>query len=428
LLGVLFGVAGMGSTTASVVLPELAREFDVTVAQGAWSVSLYVLTLGVTTALYGRISDLIGLRGPLAAGLGLLTGGAVLAALAPTYGVHLAGRLLQGAGAAAVPTLGVAAITARYDGAVRSTSLGQLAGMAAVLSGLGPLIGGAADAVGGWRSAIVLPALSLLVLPFVWHALATEGTRGRLDVVGAVLVAGASGAMVLLLQSPSTGSSMAIASLAMVVVGAVAVFLWVRRTPHGFLPLQVIGNGVIVRSGLAGAAIIAGWFAIFVCVPVILLAAGWQPVEVGLLLVPGAAVGFVTPRFAGRVILRVGSARALSYSCLCAGVAVCLGAAGAEWSSPVVLGAAGFVITACFGLGQPALMESVGAAVDSEMRGVALGVATLLFLTGGSFGAAIVGGLGDMVGLPASLCVVAVLPLLGALATLGLPSPGDPKR
>ena len=76
------------------------------------------------------------------------------------------------------------------------------------------------------------------------------------------------------------------------------------------------------------------------------------------------------------------------------------------------------LVTVAFGLGQPALSASVGDAVDPEVRGVALGVATLLFLVGGSVGSAVVGGLGSVFGVPASLAVLAVLPLLGLLALL----------
>ena len=68
--------------------------------------------LAVTTAVYGRISDLVGVRAPLLAGLVLMSVGALVAALAPTYGVLLSARMLQGAGAAAVPTLGVAILSA----------------------------------------------------------------------------------------------------------------------------------------------------------------------------------------------------------------------------------------------------------------------------------------------------------------------------
>ena len=58
----------MGSSSAAVALPLLADDLDVSAGLAAWAISLYVLMLAVTTALYGRISDLVGVRAPLLAG------------------------------------------------------------------------------------------------------------------------------------------------------------------------------------------------------------------------------------------------------------------------------------------------------------------------------------------------------------------------
>jgi MFS family permease len=62
LLGLLFGLAGMGSSSAAVTLPLLGDDLGVDAGLAAWAISLYVLMLAVTTALYGRISDLVGVR------------------------------------------------------------------------------------------------------------------------------------------------------------------------------------------------------------------------------------------------------------------------------------------------------------------------------------------------------------------------------
>ena len=58
-------------------------------------------------------------------------------------------------------------------------------------------------------------------------------------------------------------------------------------------------------------------------------------------------------------------------------------------------------------------MATVGDAVHVDVRGVALGIATLLFLVGGSVGSAAVAGLGEVIGIPGSLAVLALLPLAG---------------
>jgi len=350
LLGLLFGLAGMGSSAAALVLPLIAEDFDVSVGAASWTISLYVLMLAVTTAVYGRISDLVGVRLPLLFGIALMTLGALMAALAPSFGVLLVARMLQGAGAAAVPTLGVAILSARYDDDVRGLALGRLAGMAAAVSCMGPLVGGIAVAVAG---------------------------------------------------------------VLMMALGAPAVTMRVRRRPHGFLPLTVISNPTVVRSAVAAAAVPAAWFAQLVAVPTVLLREGWEPWQVGVLLLPSALIAIAMPRTAGRLLARVGGAGTLALSGMVAVVALVVAALGTALVSPVLLVVAVAGVTVAFGLGQPALIASVSRAVDAEVRGVALGIATLLFLVGGSIGSAVVGGLGEVLSIPISLILLAALPLLG---------------
>ena len=103
LVGLLFGLAGMGSAAVAVTLPAIAADLDLSTGGVSWVISLYALMLAVATAVYGRVADLAGIRLPLLVGVGLMAGSAVLGALAPSYELLLAARLLQGSGAAAVP-------------------------------------------------------------------------------------------------------------------------------------------------------------------------------------------------------------------------------------------------------------------------------------------------------------------------------------
>jgi MFS family permease len=415
LLGALFGLAGMGSSSAAVALPLLGPDLGVSSGLAAWTISLYVLMLAVTTAVYGRISDLVGTRVPLVAGLVLMSVGAVGAALAPTFGVLLGARVLQGAGAAAVPTLGVAILSQRYGGAVRALAFGRLAGTAAAISCLGPLAGGAVEALFGWRAVMALPILGLAVLPLLWRALTDEGTGATLDVVGAVLVALTAAGMVLLVQSPSAGGAVAATGAGLVVLGVPAVVASVRRHPDGFLPLSVVRNGAVIRSAIAAAAVPASWFALLIAMPAVLLAHGWEAWQVGLAMLPSGVVALGVPRVAGPLLDRIGSARSLAIAGLVASGALLVASLGAHLVSAPLLVLAIVLVTFAFSLGQPALSAAVGDAVDADVRGVALGVATLLFLVGGSIGSAVVAGLADALGLGGALAALAVLPLLGLL-------------
>jgi predicted MFS family arabinose efflux permease len=82
----------------------------------------------------------------------------------------------------------------------------------------------------------------------------------------------------------------------------------------------------------------------------------------------------------------------------------------------VLLVVAVVAVTLAFGLGQPALMAAVGTAVAEDVRGVALGVATLFFLVGGGVGSAVVGGLSEALTMSGALLLLSALPLLGLVA------------
>ncbi|GAA4754358.1 MFS transporter [Modestobacter marinus] len=415
LVGTLFGLAGMGSAAVAVTLPAIAADLGLTTGGVSWVISLYALMLAVATAVYGRVADLAGIRLPLVVGVALMTAGAVLGGLAPSYPVLLGARVLQGLGAAAVPVLGMAIVSARYEGAVRTAALGKVAGTAAAVSALGPLVGGLVADVASWRAVVVLPALGLLLVPVLWRAVPAVGTGARLDVLGAVLVAGTAAGLVLLVQSPASGVVIAAVGAALLGLGIPAVAAQVRRRPEGFLPTAVLREPVVVRSALAASAVPAAWFALLIAVPAVLAGEGWTPLHIGLALVPSAVTGFLAPRLAGPLLARLGPARSLAISGVTATVALLVAALGATAGSAPGLVTAVVLVTVAFGLGQPALMAAVGGAVPSEVRGVALGIATLVFLVGGGVGSAVVGGAGEVLGLDRSLLLLALLPLIGAL-------------
>jgi MFS family permease len=196
------------------------------------------------------------------------------------------------------------------------------------------------------------------------------------------------------------------------------VALRVRHRPHGFLPLAVVRNGRVVRSALAAASVPASWFALLIAVPAVLVDAGWAPWQVGVLLVPSAVVAMLVPRVTGPLLDRIGGSWSLAVAGSVAAVTMLLAALGTHLVAAVALAVAVALATVSFGIGQPALTALVGDAVHADVRGVALGIATLLFLVGGSVGSAVVAGLGEVIGIPGSLAALAVLPVLGLVALL----------
>lgn len=414
-LGLLFGLTATGSSAAAVVLPELRLGLGLSVPGAAWALSVYALALAVTTAVYGRIADVVGIRRPLIAGVLLMSVGAGLAAVAPSLPVLLIGRLVQGAGAGAVPVLATALVSARYAGAARSTALGRMAGASAAISALGPLLGGAVETVGGWRLALMLPVIGLVFLPVAAKAAPVGGGGGHLDVRGAVLVAASASGLVLLLQSVSAGLVVAGIGAALLLAGTPLLVRHVGRRPEGFLPRSVVTRGAVVRASLAGATVPAAWFALLLAVPTALHDRGWTTLEVGLALIPSAVIGLLAAQVAGQVMQRLGAQSTLVGAALLAAASLGVAAFAVRSGWPAVLAATVVGVTIAFSIGQPAMIWAVGSAVPTDVRGVALGVATLTFMVGGSLGAAAVGGLADAMGLSAAVGAVAVLPVLAAV-------------
>ncbi len=417
-IGVLFGLTGTGTSAVAVALPELAAGLGVSTASTAWVISGYAVALAVLTAVHGRIADIVGVRNPLVIGVLLMATGALVAATAATFPVLVAGRVLQGVGAAAVPVLGMALVSTRWDGATRASALGRVTGAAALLGSLGPVLGGALDAAGGWRWTLVLPVVGLLTLPVLWRAAPTGGRMERFDFPGAGCVAAAATGLVLLLQSPATGAVVAVVGAVLLATGIPATLARIRARPDGFLPRAIVTNGVVLRSAFAAAAIPAGWFALLVAVPLVLAARGWSPLGVGLVLLPSALLSLLMPYVTGRVLPRWGADRALAVACPVTVAVLLVAALGAAIGAPPLLVVAVASLTVAFGIGQPAMILAVSGAVDEERRGIALGVTTLLFLAGAGVGAAVVGGLGEVLGLGGALSALAVLPVAGTLVML----------
>jgi predicted MFS family arabinose efflux permease len=174
----------------------------------------------------------------------------------------------------------------------------------------------------------------------------------------------------------------------------------------------------VLRAALAGASIPAAWFALLLAVPASLHVSGWTPLQVGLALVPAAVVGLLTARRAGWVLSRLGGRITLAGSSLLAAGSLLTAALAINLGSPLLLVLAVCVVTLSFSIGQPAMVSEVGSAVAGPVRGIALGVATLAFLAGGSVGSAAVGGLADLLGTSAALSAVAVLPVAAAAVAL----------
>lgn len=412
-LGVLWGLAAMGTSATSVVIGPLSDDLGLGTSGSAWVLTAFALTFAASTAVFGRIADSVGPRTPFVVGAVLLAIGASVSAAAPDFVVLLLGRLLQGVGAGAIPVLTSTILSARYSGRDRAVALGRSNSVVLVITSIGPLAGGALGVLVGWRGPFLLPVLVLALLPFAARLAPSTGTGGCFDAVGAGLVAVTAALLLALVQTVGSPGPVTWVSGVLLLPALLLVALWVRRHPDGFVPAQVLRDDTVVRAGIAAAGMPIVYFAGLVAVPLTLAARGWDPFENGLLLLPGALLGATVSFNSARVLGRLGrrGTAMLGLSLSAVGALVSAGVVLSPWLAGI-----GFVgLTVGYALAQPSLVGAVAAAVPGELRGAALGLFTLVFFIGAGLGSAVVGGLGDVLGLSGALAVAVVGPTTGVL-------------
>src|SRR5882724_10917735 len=161
-------------TVVNVALPDIGAALHLQRGELPWVMTIYTVFFGGLMLLGGRIADLAGARRMTLAGLALFTAASLLCGLSGDAATLLAGRSLQGLGAALMSPAALAAVMTLFTGASRGKALGAWSALAGVGSALGVVLGGVLTSEAGWRwvFAINVPigAALLVAIPLVGPA------------------------------------------------------------------------------------------------------------------------------------------------------------------------------------------------------------------------------------------------------------------
>src|SRR5882757_7267504 len=209
------GIALLDGTVVNVALPTIQRALGGGLAGQQWVSNSYLLTLGSLILIGGSLGDLYGERNVFAIGVGAFGVASALCAIAPSIGVLVAARALQGvAGALLVPS-SLAVIVNTFGPSERGGAIGTWTAWGAIAGVLGPLAGGELLAIASWRwiflMNIPLAAFCVyLILAEIPSAPPREEGARRVDVPGALLCAlGLGGPVFALIEQPRLGWSSA---------------------------------------------------------------------------------------------------------------------------------------------------------------------------------------------------------------------------
>ena len=179
MLALLLGLLPVTTDLYLPGLPALAAEFGGAVGQAQLTLSGLILAFGFGQLLLGPVSDRVGRRPVLLAGLGVYVVGSVCSALATGMEALIFGRVLQGIGLAASVVCGRAMVRDLYD-PLRGTLVMSRAQSGLGLFALGsPVLGGVLAGTLGWRWALaatgVVAAVALALV--VWRLPETLAQR-----------------------------------------------------------------------------------------------------------------------------------------------------------------------------------------------------------------------------------------------------------
>jgi MFS family permease len=142
----------MDGTIVTVALPSVGRELDVGSHTLAWVLTAYFLAYGLMLFPGGALVDRIGSRRVGLYGLAVFAAGAVVGALAGSFGVLIASRLIQGVGAGLVSPASLAGAVSGFPPERRGSALGIWGAGSGMANLVGPVVGGLLTVAIDWRA------------------------------------------------------------------------------------------------------------------------------------------------------------------------------------------------------------------------------------------------------------------------------------
>ncbi len=300
-------------TVVNVALPHIGTGLHASLSGLQWVVDGYAVTLAALLLAGGTLGDLRGHKRVVLAGLGLFGVASLACGVAPSIGVLVGARALQGVGAALLLPGTVAVITHAYpDRREQARALGIWAGVSSLALPAGPLLGGALVSAAGWRT-VFLINLPVVIAAFAgtgrWVADSRAANTRQFDLGGTATAAITLAAVVFAVINAGT-SGLSAGTIAAAVVGVLSAVTFVvieRRAVDPMLPLGLLRSPAFTGANTVAAAMnFVGIGTIFLATLYLQDIQHRSPLLAGVMLVPLFAPLAVLSPITGRLTARYG--------------------------------------------------------------------------------------------------------------------------
>jgi len=426
-----FFLVGLDAMVVNVALPAINRSLAGGLAGAQWVIDGYTLAFAALMLSAGALSDRVGAKAAYGLGLIGFTLSSAACGLAPSLGLLITARLVQGAAASLMLPASLALIRQAFpDPGKRNRAIALWTAAGSAAAAAGPVAGGLITAAVDWRWIFFLnlpagaAALALLAgTPKL--AQAASATRAHFDVIGLVSsVVALAGLTYGFIEGGSKGFGTAgvLASFAAAALASVVFAVAESRQERPMVPLALFKSRAMSLTAAAGFSVNAAFYGvIFLLSLYFQQVAHKSPTVTGLLFAPiTAVVSVVNVTVAARMVARIGARLSMTIGLAGTSGAMLLLLAvrpgQPAWLLVLLLVpvsfAGSFVV--------PALTIMVMGSVPAERAGTAAGIVNTSRQVGGALSVAVAGALvagGDFArGMHLTLIGIAVMLAVAAVA------------
>lgn len=385
----------LNQTLLSPAFPSIMADLQVDATTVQWLTSAYSLVEAIVIPLSAYLVGRFPTRKLFIAGVSVFAIGSLLAAFAPFFSVLLLGRIFQAASTGVVMPMVFTVILLVFPREKRGSAMGIVSLVIGFAPAVGPSVSGLLVESIGWRSLFVLVAiLAVVIVIAATIFLKSYGEFEPTSFDKPSIALCSLGLLGLLYGLATITSSSNIAvPVALIVVGAILLVLFVRRQLSLEVPLLkvdvlkshryaiVVALVALLQAALVGTGVL---------LPIYLQnLLGVSALETGLIMLPGAVLGAIMGFFAGRLFDRFGARRVAIPGALVSAIGGC-GLVGFQLDSPIPYI---IVIYTCLGVGMQALVTPLNTwginSLDNRVIQHANALQNTLNQVGASLGTAI---------------------------------------
>ncbi|MBI5311117.1 MAG: DHA2 family efflux MFS transporter permease subunit [Actinobacteria bacterium] len=404
-------IAFLDVTIVNTAFPDIERDFaGHSLSELSWIINAYTIVFAAMLLPAGRIGDLAGRKRMFIAGIAIFTLASAACAAAPSLGLLIAARAIQGAGAALMIPTSLALMLPAFPPERRSLAIGIWGASNSVAAAVGPALGGSLVELADWRLVFLinvpLGATALLAATRVLTEYRVPGANRLPDLAGTVALTAGIGLVVLGIVQGNEWEWTSLATLGSLAAGAAlcAYTLW-RSAGH---PVPAIETSLWKVPGFAGVNVGSftsgvAFFA-FMLGGTLFLTSIWRysVLEAGLAMSTGALSSAVFAPLGGALMGRFGE-RIIAFIGGLVFAASCFWMAAMAGPTPDFLGVwlpGGILVGWGIGFVFPALAGAAVKNLPQERMGAGIALNMTARQTGGAVGVAMLVALLTKGGLP----------------------------